>query len=60
MAYRLVTVLTHDTYVSATQLGDQATGTMTRYPAQSHYHDTEPTSPCPTLLFSNAEHQAGK
>ena len=29
---------------SAVLLGDQAANTMTRYPTQSHYLDTEPNS----------------
>ena len=34
---------------SAAPLGDQATNTLTRYPTQSHYSQTEPTSRCPIL-----------
>ena len=34
---------------SAAPLRDQATITMTWYPTESHYPDTEPTSPCPIL-----------
>ena len=35
-------------------LGNQATGTMTQYPTQSQYPDTELPSPCPMLLMSSA------
>ena len=35
---------------SADPLGEQATSTMTWCPTQSHYLDTEPTSPCTILL----------
>ena len=38
---------------SVTPLGEQATRTMTRYPTQSHYLDTEPTSPFPTLIMQS-------
>ena len=34
---------------SAVPLGDQATCIMAWYPTQSHYLDTEPTSPCHIL-----------
>ena len=36
---------------SATQLGNQAVSTMTWYPTQSHYHNTDLTSPCPILIM---------
>ena len=36
---------------SATPLGNQATSTMTWYPLQSHYSDTELISRCPILLM---------
>ena len=36
---------------SAGPLGDQATSTMIWYPTQSHYPDTEPTSPCFILIM---------
>ena len=39
---------------SAVRLGDQTASTMTRYPTQSHYPDTEPTSPCLTLIMLSA------
>ena len=39
---------------SAAPLENQATRTMTQYPTQSHYPDTEPTSPCPILLMPSA------
>ena len=39
---------------NATQLGDQAVGTMTQYPTQSHYPDTELSSSCPILVMPNA------
>ena len=35
----------------AAPLGDQAGWTITWYPTQSHYPDTEPTSPYPLLLM---------
>ena len=35
---------------SVTPLGDQATSTMAQPPTQSHYPDTELTSPCPILV----------
>ena len=35
----------------ASSLGNQATSTMTWYPAQSHNHDTELTSPWPILIM---------
>ena len=38
---------------NAAPLGNQAASTMTRCPTQSHYPDTEPTSPCPTLIMLN-------
>ena len=31
--------------------GDQVTSTLTLYPTQSYYHNTEPTSSCPNLLM---------
>ena len=34
-------------------LGNQTISTMTWYPTQSHYSDTEPTSPCPLLMTPN-------
>ena len=37
-------------YEDRYQLGDQATW----YPTQSHYDDTEPTSPSPILIMKNA------
>ena len=36
---------------SAASLENQATSTMTWYPTQSHYSDTERTSPCPLLIM---------
>ena len=36
---------------SATSLGHQAVGTMTCYPTQSHFPDTEPISPCTILIM---------
>ena len=38
---------------SVASLGHQATGTMTFYPSQSQYPDTEPTSPYPILIMLN-------
>ena len=39
---------------SAAPLGNYATGTLTQYPTQSHYPDTELTSPCPIPLMQSA------
>ena len=39
---------------SAVSLGHQTAGTMACYPIQSHYPDTDPTSPCPILIISSA------
>ena len=39
---------------SAASLEHQVTSTMTCYPTQPHYPDTEPTSPCPILIMLNA------
>ena len=36
---------------NAAPLEDQSTSTMVWYPTQSHYPDTEPTSPCPILIM---------
>ena len=36
---------------SAAPLGYQTASTVTWYPTQSHYHDTEPTSPFPILIM---------
>ena len=54
--YRHVTVHNHGDFVncSAALLADQATSTMTEYPTQLHYPDSEPTSPCPVLVMSSA------
>ena len=49
--YRLMTMRTHGDFISAAPLGDQANSTMTWYPTQSHYFDTEPTSPCLILIM---------
>ena len=38
----------------AAPLRKQTAGTLTRYPTQSHYPDTEPTNPHPILLMPNA------
>ena len=38
----------------AAPLGDQAVSTITWYPIQSQYPDTEPTSPCPILVKPDA------
>ena len=46
VGYRLLTAL-----YSAPSLGHQAVSTMTWYPTQSHYPDTEPTSPCSILIM---------
>ena len=40
-------------FYSAAPLADQATYTMTQFPIQSDYLDTELTSPCPTLVMPN-------
>ena len=47
-------------FYSATPLGDQTTSTITWYPIQTHYPDTEPTSPCPILINYNADTWLGK
>ena len=39
---------------SAALLGHQATSTMTCYPTQLHYPDTEPTSPCHILTMPSS------
>ena len=39
---------------SAASLGHQAAGIMICYPTQSHYLDTEPTSPCDILKMMSA------
>ena len=47
-------IMTHSCRLySATPLGNQVASSMTRYPSQSHYPDTEPTSPCPMLRMLN-------
>ena len=33
------------------RLGNQAASTMTQFPTQSYYSDTEPTSPYPILIM---------
>ena len=38
-------------HYSASPLGNQAVSNMTWPPTQSHYLDTEPTSPCPILVM---------
>ena len=43
---------------SAAPQGNQATSTITQYPTQSHYPDTDITNPCPMLLI--VEYQARK
>ena len=45
---------------SAASLGHQACSTMTCYPKQSHYPDTEPISPCTILIMSSARLVSGK
>ena len=40
-------------FYSATPVRDQGANTMTWYPTQSHYPDTEPTSTCPVLIIPN-------
>ena len=47
--YRLVTVHTHGDFIVLPQV----VGTMTCYPTQSHYPDTEPTCafPIPILIM---------
>ena len=52
-------VPTHDSVYSwqlyiAISLGHEAAGTMTCYPTQSHFPDTESTSPCPILIIPSA------
>ena len=39
---------------SAASLEHEAAGIMTYYPTQSHYPDTERTSPCPILIMLSA------
>ena len=39
---------------SAVPLGGQATSSMTWYPTQPHFTDTEPTCPRPILIMLNA------
>ena len=39
---------------NAASLGYQATSTMTCYPTELHYLDTEPTSSCPVSLILSA------
>ena len=41
-------------FYSASPLGDQVTSTMTWYPTQSHYPDTDPIRPGPILIMPNA------
>ena len=44
---------------SVASLGEQATSTMTSCPTQSHYSDTESTSPFPILMTPNSnKHQS--
>ena len=38
---------------SVAPLGNQGTSTMTRFPTQSHYPDTDPTSHCPILIMQS-------
>ena len=38
----------------AASLGRQASSSMTWYPTQSHYPDTEPASPCSILIMPSA------
>ena len=45
---------------SAASLEHQATGTMTCYPTQSRYPDTEPTSPCHVLIMPSARLRSDK
>ena len=52
--YQLVTVHTHGDSIVLSHWGNQATNTMTQYSNQSHYPDTELTSPCPILLMLSA------
>ena len=52
--HRLMAVCTHVDYYSATPLGNQPVRTLTQYPTQSYYPDTDLTSPCPILLVLNA------
>ena len=40
---------------SFASLGHQATGTISCYPTRSHYPDTVPTSPCPTLIMPSVK-----
>ena len=45
---------------SAASLEHQAASTVTCYPTQSHYPDTEPTSPCPMLIIPSARLESDK
>ena len=45
---------------SAFPPGNQAAGTKTQYPSQAHYLDTEPSSPCPTLLMLSTRLRSDK
>ena len=38
-------------FYSAAPLGNHTVGAITRYSTQSHYRETELTSPCPILLM---------
>ena len=42
-----------------TSLGARTTGTMTQYSTQSHYPDTDKTSPCIILEIPNAKLGSG-
>ena len=53
--YRLVTVLTRGDFIMLPPLANQITGTITQYPSQSHYRDTELTSPSPILLMPSTQ-----
>ena len=45
--YRLVTVCTHGDFYSIAPLGNQDTSTMSQFPTQSHYPDTNQSLPYP-------------
>ena len=48
------------TFIGLPHLGDQATHTMTWYPTESLYHNTETISPCLILIIPNASLGSGK
>ena len=45
---------------SAAPLGNQAASTVTQFPTQSHYPNTEPTSPCLLLIMLSTQLRSNK